>query len=73
MRLTIHVIPNASQDEIVSRDGTAWKVRVAAPPIDGQANHALIRLLAKTFDCAPNQINIMKGHASKTKLVHVQV
>ena len=70
-RLTIRVVPNASKNEIVSRVGAEWKIRLAAPPVDGKANETLIRFLADEFDCAPSDIEIIKGHTSKTKIVDV--
>ena len=67
-RLTIRVIPNASKNEVVEQ-GAVWKVRLAAPPVDGKANDELIRFLADYFDCAPSEITIMRGRSSKTKIV----
>lgn len=70
-RITIRVIPNASQNEIVGCIDDVWKIRLAAPPIDGKANGALIRFLADTLDLATSEINIVKGQTSKTKVVDV--
>ncbi len=70
-RLTVRVIPNASRSEIAGREGAAWKIRLAAPPVDGKANDALIRFLADILDLAPSEIDIVKGHSSKTKILSV--
>lgn len=70
-RLTVRVIPNASRSEIVGyRDG-AWVIRLAAPPVEGKANAALIRFLADTLGLAPSEIDIVKGFSSKTKILDV--
>lgn len=70
-KLRIHLIPNAKQTEIVGfRDG-AWAIRLAAPPIEGKANKALIEFLAEKLDLAPSQIDIVKGFSSKTKILDV--
>jgi len=70
-KLTIRVSPNASKSEIVSRDRDGWKVRLAAPPVDGRANEALVRLLADEFDCAPSEIRVVRGHTGKVKVVEI--
>lgn len=70
-RITIRVIPNASKSEIVGKEGAAWKIRLAAPPIDGKANEALVRFLADVLDLAPSEIDVLKGHGSKIKIIEV--
>jgi len=71
MRLTVRVIPNASKSEVVGYIEGAWKIRLAAPPVDGKANEVLIRFLADVLDLAPSEIDIVKGQTSKTKIVNV--
>ncbi len=70
-KLTVRVSPNASKSEVVSRGRDGWKVKLAAPPVDGKANEALIRLMADEFDCAPSLIRVLKGHTGKVKIVEI--
>ncbi len=70
-RLTIRVIPNASKSEIVGRELGVLKVRLAAPPVDGKANDALIALLSDHYDTPKSMIRIVKGHNAKTKIVEL--
>lgn len=70
-KLTIRVSPNASKSEVVSRGRDGWKVRLAAPPVDGKANEALVRLLADEFDRAPSEIRVVRGHTGKAKVVEI--
>lgn len=70
-RITVRIVPNASKTELVSREAGIWKVRVAAPAVEGKANEALIEFLAEEFDCAPSRITIIKGHTAKMKVVEV--
>ena len=70
-KLNIRVIPNASKTELAGRDGSIWKIRLAAPPVDGKANEALIRFLADELDVAPSMIKILKGQGSKLKTIEV--
>ena len=47
------------------------KIRIAAPPVDGAANAELIKFLAKEFDVARSAVDIVSGHASRTKRVRL--
>ncbi len=65
------VVPKSSKSEIVGEHGGALKVRLNAPPIDGAANAELIKLLAKVFGVPPTSVEIVAGHASKSKKVKI--
>ena len=71
MILSIHLIPNASRSEIVGWVGETLKIRIAAPPVEGKANEALIRFLADKLDLAPSEIEIVGGLSSKQKRVKI--
>ena len=71
MKLTIRVTPNASKTEIVGRDGGVLRIRLAAPPVDGKANEALIAFLADEYDVAKSSIRVVSGSTSKTKIVEL--
>jgi uncharacterized protein len=65
----VHVVPRASRTEIIGKHGGALKVRLAAPPVDGEANAELIRLLAKSLNLPQNAVEIISGFNSKRKIV----
>lgn len=67
----VYLQPKSSKNEIVGpyRDGI--KIRITAPPIEGKANQALIRLLAKEFSVTPSQVQIIKGHRSREKTLSI--
>ncbi|MGE3154038.1 MAG: DUF167 domain-containing protein [Nitrospiraceae bacterium] len=67
--LTVHVQPNASRTECVGPHGDALKIRVAAPPVDGAANEALIRFLAKTCGISSGSIVIRSGSTARRKQI----
>lgn len=52
--------------------GEALKVRLAAPPVDGAANDALMLLLARELDVPRRAITIVSGASSRSKLVQVE-
>jgi len=70
--ITVRVSPRASRNEIseILEDGTI-KIRLTAAPVDGQANSALIKLLADVLDIAPSQIEIVAGQSGKDKLITI--
>lgn len=72
LKIKIRVLPRSSKNEVVGEmaDGTL-KVKLTAPPVDGKANEALIKLLAKHFDVSKNKIKIVAGTTSKNKTIEI--
>jgi hypothetical protein len=71
-KVSVRVQANARRDELVGiRDG-GLVVRVAAPALDGRANRALCRLLAKRLGVSPSSVTIVRGQRSRDKLVQVE-
>ncbi len=68
----VRVVPNASRSQIVGEHDGQLRVRIAAPPVDGAANEALTRCLARAFKVAHRNVEITSGHASKNKAVRVR-
>jgi len=48
------------------------QARVTAPPVDGKANRALCRLIAKRVGVAPSRVKVVRGARSREKLVSVE-
>jgi uncharacterized protein len=72
-RITVRAQPNARHDEIVGiREDGVLIVRTAAPALDGRANRAVCRLLAKRLRIAPSTVTIVRGHRSRDKLIEVE-
>lgn len=70
-RITVRITPRSSRDEVVGEREGMLLIRVTAPPIDGAANEALVRLLAKTLGVPRGDVVISSGAASRTKIVEV--
>ncbi|HEU4587741.1 MAG TPA: DUF167 domain-containing protein [Gemmatimonadales bacterium] len=71
VRLRVHVQPRASRTELAGQHGDALKVRVAAPPVDGAANDALVRFLADVLGVARSAVSIEAGGTGRSKVVRV--
>lgn len=67
----VRVQPGASKNKIVGVQEDAPRVRVSAPPVEGKANKALIQFLAKQLAVKRSQMEILSGHKSKTKTIHI--
>jgi uncharacterized protein len=70
--LSLRVVPRAAKSIIAGRRGDAILVRLAAPPVEGAANTALIELLAKTFRVPRRAITIVSGERSREKRVAIE-
>jgi uncharacterized protein (TIGR00251 family) len=72
VRIRVRVTARARQNTIEGVIGDALKVRVAAPPVDGQANAALVALVAETFGVARSAVSIVAGEGSRDKIVAIK-
>ena len=69
--LTLHIQPGAKRSEVSGLHGDALKIRLAAPPIEGRANEALLRFIADSFDVPLRQVELLRGAQSRHKMVKV--
>ena len=70
--LRLHVQPRAAKTEIAGMLGDALKVRLAAPPVDGKANRALLDFLADRLRVSKNAVTLKSGESSRQKTVLVR-
>ena len=68
----VHLTPRASSEGLGGVHGDALKVRVKAPPVDGRANEALLKLLAKSLKVKNKSLDLVSGQTSRTKMVVVE-
>jgi uncharacterized protein (TIGR00251 family) len=69
--LALHVQPGASRTEVAGIHGTALKIRLAAPPVDGKANAELLRFLAHAFGVALRNVELVRGELARAKVVRI--
>ena len=71
MELRVRVTARASRDELAGlRDGVLH-VRVTAPPVDGRANQAVCRLIARAVGVGRTSVSVVRGERSRDKVVRV--
>jgi uncharacterized protein (TIGR00251 family) len=69
--IQIHVQPKSSQAKIVLESGTI-RVWVNAPPVDGEANDAVVKLFSKALKVAKSKISIIRGESSREKTLRIE-
>ena len=70
--LTLHIQTGAKRTEAVGLHGDALKLKLTAAPVEGKANAALLKFIARSFEVPLNQVIIKQGEKSRRKLVVVQ-
>ena len=71
MTFRVRVQPRAARDQLAGEHNGAIKLRISAPPVDGKANEACRRLIAKLVGVSPSAVEIIAGESSKDKLIRV--
>ncbi|MFZ2854558.1 MAG: DUF167 domain-containing protein [Rhodocyclaceae bacterium] len=67
--LTLHIQPGAKKTEVAGLYGDALKIRLAAPPVDGKANAALLGFVAERLGVAKSAVMLKSGQTSRRKVL----
>lgn len=67
--LRVRVKPRGSRDRIEGEREGALLVRLKAPPVEGEANQALVRFIGKAVGVAPSSVKILRGASGREKLL----
>lgn len=70
--LTLHVQPGAKRSEIVGLHGDALKIKLAAPPIEGRANEALLKFISDLLDIPLRNLELIHGAQSRNKVLSIR-
>lgn len=72
MKISVHLKPNSRhREEVVPNDDGSLTIYTKAPAIEGRANLAAAKLLAKHFSVAPSSVKLVRGAASKYKVFEI--
>ncbi len=71
LTLTLHIQPGAKRTEVAGLHGVALKIRLAAPPVEGRANEALLKFIAESFGVPLRQVELKQGGQSRHKVVAI--
>jgi hypothetical protein len=67
----VKVHPRAKRTRIAGRVGDAWKLDLAAPPVDGKANAACVRFFAELAGVPQSYVRIVLGLSNRTKVIEI--
>jgi len=70
-RVRLRVSPGSTRSAVVGRYGDGWKVRVSAPPENGRANAAVVRLIAAAVSISRDSVWVVSGRGSRDKVVEL--
>jgi uncharacterized protein YggU (UPF0235/DUF167 family) len=71
-QIRVRLTPRAAREQIAAGESGAYLVRVTAPPVDGRANEALCRLIARRAGVAPSRVTLVRGAKSREKVLSVE-
>ena len=71
-RFTVKVHPRAKRSAIAGRFGEAWKLDLAAPPVDGKANEECVRFLAELAGVPRSRVRVVSGVSARMKVVEIE-
>jgi uncharacterized protein len=71
MHLTVVAKAKKKQEKVIQISSNTYSVSVKEPPVEGRANDAIIKALAKYFSISPSQITLISGHTAKIKVFEV--
>lgn len=70
--LTVTLSPRAKASALVGLHGGDLKIKIAAPPVDGAANQALVKFLAEILEINPNSLSLTAGQRGRRKIVKIE-
>ena len=70
--IDVKVVPRSSKNEVVGKENGTYKIKLTAPPVEGKANDALIRLIGKKLGVPKRDVHISSGERSRRKSLTIQ-
>ncbi len=71
VKISLRIQPGASRNEVAGLASGVWRLRIAAPPVEGKANKALLEFLSEVLNIARSRIAIVRGETGRDKVVAV--
>ena len=72
MKISVHLKPNSRHcEEVVTNDDGSLTIYTKAPAIEGRANLAAVKLLAKHYGVAPSRVKLVRGATSRNKVFEI--
>ncbi len=72
VRIEVKALPRSSKNQVQGEQDGALKVKLAAAPVDGEANQALVKYLASYLDIPRRNVVLLKGESSRNKVLEIK-
>jgi hypothetical protein len=69
--VSVRVLPRSSREGVAGFEGGVVRIRLNAPPVEGKANDALVRFLAKALGVPRSRVTLVTGERGRSKVVRV--
>ena len=69
--ISVTVVPRSSKNEILPQKDGSYKIKITAPPVEGEANKKLIEMISEYFDVAKSCVTIVKGETGRKKIIEI--
>jgi len=69
--VSVRVVPRSSKEGVAGLEGGVVRIRLNAPPVEGKANDALLRFIAKAVGVPRSRITLVTGERGRSKIVRV--
>jgi uncharacterized protein (TIGR00251 family) len=69
--LEVQVQPRSSRNQVVGEQDGRLKIKLTAPPVEGEANQALVNFLAQTLQIPKKNVKLLRGESSRHKLIEI--
>ena len=66
------MVPRAARDEVVGWETGVLRVRVTAPPVEGQANRAVTAVIARALGIRPSAVSVVRGERGRDKMIRIE-
>jgi hypothetical protein len=69
--LSVRVVPRSAREGVAGYEGGVVRIRLNAPPVEGRANGALVRFLARVLGVPRSQVSLLSGETGRNKVVRI--
>ena len=69
--VSVRVVPRSANEGVAGFEGGVLRIRLNAPPVEGKANDALVRFLAKAVGVPKSRITLVTGEKGRNKIVRI--
>lgn len=70
--ISVTVVPRSNKNEVLPQPDGSYKIKITAPPVDGEANKKLTEVISDFFEVTKSCITIVKGERGRKKIIEIE-